>query len=102
MAQVAQVRGLNGKGNCLRNTAGSRTEQNAGIPQRAGHEESEEEKTQRNTAKSRTRNGGREETAEDRREQNRNGGIPPNAGQNRRNTGENRTERKTDGRKRAK
>ena len=63
MAQVAQVRGLNGKGNCLRNTAGSRTEQNAGIPARAGHEESEEEKTQRKTA------GNRTETAEYRREQ---------------------------------
>ena len=62
-----------------------------------GHEESEEEKTQRNTAKSRTRNGGREETAEYRREQNRNGGIPPNAGQNRRNTGESRIKRKKNG-----
>ena len=75
MAQVAQVRGLNGKGNCLRNTAGSRTEQNAGIPARAGHEESEEEKTQRKTA------GNRTETAEYRRMQDRTAGIPARTGQ---------------------
>ena len=74
MAQVAQVRGLNGKGNCLRNTAGSRTEQNAGIPTGAEHEENEEEKTQRKTA------GNRTETAEYRRMQDRTAGIPARAG----------------------
>lgn len=53
-----------------------------GIPQGTGHEESEEEKTQRNTAGNRT-----EQNAE----------IPQGTEQKRRNTGESRTKRKKNG-----
>ena len=51
---------MNGKGDCLRNTAGNRTEQNGGIPPRAG-----------------------QKAAEYRRERDKGGGIPQGTGLNR-------------------